>query len=289
MNTPKVPKFNGLATELKKHGYTTLYFTTHDKEFDNVGGFLSYNDFDRIISQKDYPAEAVHSTLGVLDHFMFDYMLNVLNKNNEQPFFVAAMTAANHKPYTLPPDSVFSSRFSGIEDQIIAYEDWALARFFKYAAQQQWYANTLFVIVADHGHYFPSPYAMPLSLNHSPLYIFDPSAPKTQIFHHPVVQLDIPETVLSYLKLSHINHTFGINAFSGKRPYAYFVQDNNIGVINNRYYLMWINANAQAQLIDLKKRQPVANDSLKKVMEEYGKTMLQAAQQLILKDKTYFQ
>ncbi|MCC6725979.1 MAG: sulfatase-like hydrolase/transferase, partial [Saprospiraceae bacterium] len=61
----KVVKMSGIATNLKEHGYSTIYFTTHDKGFDNVAEFLQANDYDRIVSKDDYPPERILSALGV--------------------------------------------------------------------------------------------------------------------------------------------------------------------------------------------------------------------------------
>ena len=45
MKESKVLKNDGIASELKRLGYTTTYFTIHDGQFDNVEGFLKANDF----------------------------------------------------------------------------------------------------------------------------------------------------------------------------------------------------------------------------------------------------
>jgi phosphoglycerol transferase MdoB-like AlkP superfamily enzyme len=51
----QIKKYDGMSSVLLKNGYTTTYFTTHDSQFDNIEGFLRENDFQNIISQKDYP------------------------------------------------------------------------------------------------------------------------------------------------------------------------------------------------------------------------------------------
>ena len=47
-------KYHGMASALKKQNYSTVFFTTHDGQFDNMEGFLMQNDFERVISKKDY-------------------------------------------------------------------------------------------------------------------------------------------------------------------------------------------------------------------------------------------
>ncbi len=84
----QLKQYDGLSSSLLKHGYSTTYFTTHDSQFDNVEGFLRENNFQNIISQANYPASEVKSTLGVPDDYMFRYSIDELNKlaEQEKPF-----------------------------------------------------------------------------------------------------------------------------------------------------------------------------------------------------------
>ena len=78
MEQVHVPRIDGLPVMLRRQGYQTLFFTTHDELFDNMSGFLSANGIDRIIGQKDYPAREVKSTMGVPDEFMFRFAIGRL-------------------------------------------------------------------------------------------------------------------------------------------------------------------------------------------------------------------
>ena len=82
MKTYPMLKYHGIATALKKWDYSSVYFTTHDGQVDNIEGFLRFNDFDKIISEKDYPSEEVKTVLGVPDDYMFRYSIPVLNELN---------------------------------------------------------------------------------------------------------------------------------------------------------------------------------------------------------------
>mgnify|MGYP002870160395 CR=1 FL=1 len=101
----------GLPHHLKAHGYQTFYFTTHDEQFDNVGGFLYGNGIDEVISQKDYPHKEVKSTLGIPDHLLFRHVLEKINQcGSDYPFFACIMTASDHSPYILPDDIPWQPR-----------------------------------------------------------------------------------------------------------------------------------------------------------------------------------
>jgi phosphoglycerol transferase MdoB-like AlkP superfamily enzyme len=93
-------KYHGIASTLKKHNYSTIYFTTHDGQFDNGEGFLNGNDYDRVVELNDYPAEKAQTTLGVPDDYMFEYSIPVLDQLHSKgnPFMAAFMTASDHGP-----------------------------------------------------------------------------------------------------------------------------------------------------------------------------------------------
>ena len=146
-----VLQYDGIAATLQRQGYQTAYFTTHDKEFDNVAGFLSQNGVERIISQADYPASEVQTTLGVPDDYMFRFSMPIFDEmaSNNRPFFAAMMTASDHGPYYIP--DYFKPRNTEQKYQITEYADWSLQRFIEMAQEKPWFDNTLFVFVADHG------------------------------------------------------------------------------------------------------------------------------------------
>ena len=83
--------FTGIGRVLREQGYETGFFCTHDEQFDNMGGFLSNNGYGTIVSLKDYPRERVKSTLGVPDHYMFEFAMPTLDRwgRSGRPFLAA--------------------------------------------------------------------------------------------------------------------------------------------------------------------------------------------------------
>ena len=81
-----------------------MYFTTHDGQFDNIEGFLRFNDYQDVISKKDFPAEESKTNLGVPDDVLFRHGIERLNKefSKKKPFFSVFLTSSNHPPYYIP-------------------------------------------------------------------------------------------------------------------------------------------------------------------------------------------
>ena len=69
----------------------------------------------------------------------------------KEPFMTSVFTASSHHPYNVPAE--YQGRFPEGKlpmHKCIGYTDYALRRFFESASKQPWFANTLFVLTADH-------------------------------------------------------------------------------------------------------------------------------------------
>jgi phosphoglycerol transferase MdoB-like AlkP superfamily enzyme len=241
MKGVSIPKYNGIGSVLKNNGYSTAYFTTHDDQFDNVGGFLRGNDFETIISQQDYPSDKVANTLGVSDDYMFEFSIDELNKmyKKNKPFLSVMMTASDHGPYHIP-DYFTPKQPNDIKKQIVEYADWSIRKFIDLAKQQPWFENTIFAFVADHGALMETKFDVPLSYNHIPFIIYAPKLiTKSTINTNYGGQIDVFPTLMNLVALPYTNNTLGVNLFTEKRPYSYFCHDEKLGVINDEFLYVY--------------------------------------------------
>jgi phosphoglycerol transferase MdoB-like AlkP superfamily enzyme len=284
--------YDGIASSLKRNGYTTNYFTTHDGQFDNVEGFLRANDFQNIISQKDYPSDQVKSALGVSDEYMFDYSIPILNELHAQKkyFFTTFMTASDHVPYIIPDN--FKPKNNNIKQQIVEYADYSLRTFLTKASKQPWFKNTLFVFVADHGAVMNSPYEIPLDYVHSPLLFYAPGfIEDKKVFSKMAGQIDVFPSIMGLLKLNYVNRTLGINLFSETRPYIYFSADDKFGVIDTSKLLI-VRKDNSIEFFDYKiknaKIKAVKDIKLINKMRNYAASNLQSFQYYMKKSKNIY-
>jgi phosphoglycerol transferase MdoB-like AlkP superfamily enzyme len=284
-------EYYSMPQVLKDSGYRTLFFITHDGQFDNAQGFLTSNGFDKVYAESDYPSEKVLSTLGVPDDYLFDYSIPKMNEIFAQGkyFFSGFMTGSNHNPIIIP-DWIKKKFISGEEYvRIIQYSDWAIGEFMKNASLQSWYNNTIFVFVADHGANLLHTYDMPLAFHHTPLIIFAPGLhlePKT--YDCMGGQIDIFPTLMGLMNLSYINNTMGIDLLKEKRPYIYFTADDKIGCIDKDFYFIHRNGGNET----LYRYADLATDNyLEKYksradsMRTYAYSMLQATQWIVEEEK----
>ncbi len=292
MNVVNIPQYTGLPNTLKDKGYQTIHFMTHDRQFDNVAGFFTSNGFDEVISKKDYPEDQVKSTLGVPDHYMFDFALPKLNQlsANGQPFFASFMTTSDHIPYIIPEGLPYTPKDLPINQQIIEYVDWSLNQFFEKSSKESWFENTVFLVLADHGQLVHPIYDMPLTYHHSPFIIYCPKLfPKPKSYGKSGLQIDAFPTLMGVLNFPYVNNTLGIDLFKEDRPFAYFSADNKYGVLNANYYLV-VRKTGVENLYRYKDKSTTdhkdRNEELVKEMKEYAETMFHTTQWMILKEQT---
>lgn len=279
-------KHAGLANILRSHGWSTLFCTTHDPEFDNMRGFLTSHGSDRVISEDDYPDAWIASTNGVPDHRMFEFAVPELNAlATKGPFLSVFMTTSDHKPYILPDSLWFEPKSEKLEDRIVEYADRSVARFFELASKQPWYERTVFVILGDHGVNMGHTYDMPLSFHHTPLIFHVPGGQVSPgRISSPCGQIDVGPTVLGLLNIPWTNTTMGIDIRRSVRPFMYFCADDRIGCIDSDHYFIHradgretLYAYADLGTHDLSRELPQKADS----MRNYAFSMMQTTQWLV--------
>ncbi len=280
--------YHGLPQVLKAHHYQTAFFIPHNKDFDNLGNFLSKNAYDRIYYEKDYPADSIRTIWGVDDHFLFNFALRKIDKMAEsgQNFLATVLTISDHGPFYIP------GHIKGKTDRIRAtrFADWSIADFMHKASEKSWFKNSVFLFVADHGEGYNRRYPVPLTYNHIPALIYYKGV-QPRIIDKLAGQIDLFPTLMHILKLDYINFTFGIDLFKEDRPYIYFNHDKIEGLID-RTHLLLIDRHKtiglyhylEGDLTDYKDREP----EKRKEMEIYLKAHLQTAKYILDRDLQKF-
>ncbi len=240
-STSNKTSYCGLPGTLKQHGYFNIFFCTHDLSFDNLAEFLPMNHFDSAISQPLYPKEEIIGIYGVPDHIMFRKGIETLNKLTHKPFLAVFLTSSNHGPYALPRNIPFNPTSSSIEHQMIEYADWAIADFFHIANQCEWFNNTIFVLISDHGFLVKKETsAVPSCVHHIPLFIVTPENISKPFHSNKLAsQMDVFPTVMGLLGKKYINNTFGIDLAVENRPYVFYSEDNKLVCQNDSFIYVY--------------------------------------------------
>lgn len=284
-------QYNGISTSLLNNGYSTIYFTTHDSQFDNIEGFLRSNNFQNVISQSDYPVSEVKTTLGVPDDFMFRFSIPKINElaEKENPFFVTFMTTSDHSPFYVP--EYFQPKAKAIESQIVQYADWSLQQFIQLASKEAWFNNTIFVFVADHGAAIDAKYDIPLNYFHTPLIIYAPEIFMANEVHEKIgSQIDVYPTVMGLIKQKYVNNTLGIDLLKEERKFTIINDDDKVGILDTDYLCIMKNNGAKLELYKYKEQDKFNyfDQEKEKALEmaDYAKSNMQVHQIMISEGKT---
>lgn len=284
-NNYPAPIFNGLPKNLKNIGYETMFFTTHVSFYDNGKSALLNNGIDKLFSQENYPSTSWVNIWGVNDGFLFNYALSQMDTCAiaGKPFFAGLMTISNHPPYTLPTE--YSNLPISDDRKAMVYTDYCIEEFMKKASQKEWYENTIFIFLGDHGKIIESsPYNMPLSLNHVPLIIHSTSLPNIpQTINKPTGQIDIYPTIMGLLGHAPSYKSFGIDVLNREREFIYFTSDEKLGCIGNNLFYVYDLIADQQFLYDLKTHKEILqnNFTVADSMKTYSFSMIESAKYIL--------
>lgn len=282
--------FVTLANLLQKKDYQRFFYSTHDPHFDNMEGFFTQNGFKKAFSAFDLPKKKTISVTGVADHEIYKLFFSTISESDKtKPFLGFIMTGSDHGPWVIPADIPFKPDADTEEKRSTQYADWAIGEFMKEAKKQDWYNNTLFVFLGDHGYSVGGCYEMPLSYNHIPFVLHKPSTLAPDTNHNLGYQPDVLSTIAGILNLSFENKSFGLNILEKKHPFVYFTADDKIGCINSEgyyfYELMSQKTKRLRKYLNLDQEDYyTSKKALADSLEAGAKQMLDAAEYFIRKD-----
>ena len=201
--------YTSMAGLLDKEGYTTSFFHGANRgsmgflAFSKKVGFQQYygrQDFDqdtRFGGDAEYDGH-----WGIWDEPFLQYWCAKLN-TMRQPFMSACFTVSSHTPYVIPEKykKVYPEEGIAIH-KCIRYTDMAIGKFFREAAKQPWFNNTIFVLTSDHTNLSDhQQYQTDIGGFCSPIIVYDPTAKTVRPGMRNAIaqQIDILPTVLSAL------------------------------------------------------------------------------------------
>lgn len=137
--------------DLRKYGYQSGFVFGGDLNYGNIRSYIYNKKFDVIKEERDFEGGIPRGKLGIQDKDMALEYLKLLN-DAKSPFVYSWFTLSSHMPYDFPGEKKPLARTENEYVNSITYSDAALREFFAEAKKQDWYKNTLFVLVADHSH-----------------------------------------------------------------------------------------------------------------------------------------
>ena len=251
---------------LRRQGYDTFFIYGGYGYFDNMNAFFAGNDY-QVIDRTDFPKGSVgfENVWGVADEYLFDNALVRLDASHAagKPFLAHIMTTSNHRPYTYP-DGRIDIPSPGGRNGAVKYTDYAIGRFIDQAKDKPWFADTLFVIVADHCASAAGKSKLPVPGYHIPLILYAPRLLPPSRNDRLASQIDIPPTLLDVMGRPGDDHFFGKSLFEQAHdtPRAFisnyqelgYLQDGHLTVLGPKQrvegFRIDANGNATPEAVD---------------------------------------
>ena len=238
--------YTGLPSVLVNNGYQTAFFHGgHDGTmfFDVMANMLGFQQY---FGSNGYPDKADRDgKWGIFDEPFLQYAAQTIS-TFQQPFMSTIFTLSSHHPYTIP-DKYKDQFLEGPLKihQAIEYADFSLKKFFETAEKMPWFANTLFVITADHtGEAETTKFQSAIGMFRVPLLFYYPksSTPNSgdlklhteQISQH----IDIMPTVLNLVGIEAKHAKFGHSLMTDAPSFALLYRDSNYLLIGPTYAIV---------------------------------------------------
>ncbi|UGQ48757.1 LTA synthase family protein [Massilia endophytica] len=202
--------FYTLALGLGKQGYHTEFVYGGEAHFDNMRGFFTGNGFQNVVDRRDM-SPRFEGSWGASDEDLFDKSLERLKFLHAQkkPFFSLIFSSSNHEPFEFPDGKIaLHDPNKQTVNNAVKYADFALGRFIAEAKKQDYWKDTVFLIVADHDNRVYGNSLVPVKKFHIPGLILGADITPKRITTL-ASQIDLAPTLLSLIGVSSTHPMIG--------------------------------------------------------------------------------
>ena len=242
------------ATVFRAKGYQPQFFYGGYGYFDNMNDFFARNGFV-IHDRGTEPDESVGfaNAWGVSDEDLYEWVLADADRQYaaKQPFYDFVMTTSNHRPYTYPENRIDIPSGTGRQGAV-KYTDYAIGRFMAAAREKPWFADTIFVIVADHCASSAGKTALTVGNYRIPMLVYAPGVVEPGTIDTLSSQIDVVPTLFGLLGWSYDSEFFGKDLFKLARSEgrALIGTYQSIGLLGPEHHLTVLEPGKRAESFD---------------------------------------
>jgi phosphoglycerol transferase MdoB-like AlkP superfamily enzyme len=239
-------------------GYNKHYFLGGNAEFNNFGGLLKNIDNLQMHTESSFKSPKIN-VWGISDKDLFLEANTVFKKENK-PFFAIIQTSDNHRPFMIPEKDTADFEIKTVAEEQLArfgfgsleeynsfrYSDYCFQQFMEAATKEDYFHNTIFVFIGDHGvagnaeAMYPAAWTQQrLTDEHVPLLFYAPYLLKPQKRPEVVSQIDVLPTIAGMVQQTYVNTTLGRDLLdtTKKNNFAFITNTaGKIGMVTDDFY-----------------------------------------------------
>ncbi|MCX8042818.1 MAG: sulfatase-like hydrolase/transferase [Desulfobacterota bacterium] len=200
-----------IGTPFQQRGYETIFFYGGLSYFDHMKTFYRANGF-RVIDRTDLSGNEITfaNAWGVCDEDIYRRVVREADvaQGSGENFFFMVMTTSNHRPFTYPEGKIDIPSGTGRKGAV-KYADYAVGQFLKDAATKSWFANTVFIFIADHCARSGGPDAIPIDNYLIPCILYAPKIIPPRKVDTLASQIDVAPTLFDLLNWNYTSSFVG--------------------------------------------------------------------------------
>ena len=286
------------------NGYEKFYFIGGSPSWANIRGLLMNNIKGLHLYDEQTLDVPKVDVWGVSDKNLF-LEANKILATQSKPFFAAIQTADNHRPYTIPEEDLKEFKkldppkggakkygFESLEQlNAFRYTDFCFQKFIEAAEKENYFSNTVFVFVGDHGlpgdpgELYPKSWSeQRLAVYHVPLLFYAPQKLSAKKSAKICSQIDVLPTIAGLCKIPYNNSTLGRDLLAPNAgPGLAFIFDSDfiqVGILKDSVYFRRQLSTGNEELVSIISNSPLdksptkekVSSELRKLSEAYFET-----------------
>ena len=271
MSIMKYPKrassLAGIASSLAEAGYATRFFYGGDANFTNTRAYLYATGYQEVIDESSLSLDGHRSKWGYADDVVLEAAAEAIHArmDNSALTFETILTLSSHEPFEVP--------YARLEDKLLnafAFTDEVIGKFIERLRQSEHWANTLIIIIPDHGYPYPASVSnYSAERHHIPMLWLGGAVAESRTIESYAAQTDLAATLLAQLSLPHEAYPFSRNIASEEAShFGYWTFNNGFGIASSEGTTIYDCDNAQTILS--------CNAETEQEHLRYGKALLQS-------------
>jgi hypothetical protein len=205
-----------LPTLLSQHDYYSEYIKASSLRYRNEGEHSRIMGFSRALGKEQLNNQNNVSRWGIDDASLYEETKQRIRLANqgEHPWLIQTMSVVTHMPYATP-DTFMPNIAMDQHEKAYRFADQSLADFINWLESESYLENTLIIITADESratNFKDRLLNGELGRNHG-VFILLADGLEARVIDDPVMQTDLPITILDYLGLAEQTDTWGRSMF----------------------------------------------------------------------------
>ncbi|MFP6816835.1 MAG: LTA synthase family protein [Pseudomonadales bacterium] len=200
-----------LPRALGRAGFHNMFVYGGWPGFSNLFAYLRAIGFHELTSRNNFQGPNHETSWGVADEFLFAKVRSEMTRLTKlhDRVFLTTLTVSHHRPFDFPAGRIPYPAEQRRSEYALAYADWALGDFLQQSRTDDWFKDTLFVVVADHGPSIRSDAPIPIEGYRIPLLFYSPGNLEPRRVGHLGSSMSLAVTLLEMLGLPNDEGLYG--------------------------------------------------------------------------------